>query len=227
MKTKRFAEGITETIFGSRNEWLSNRQKGIGGSEASAIIGQNPYLTNTGLWEIKTGRKERQDISNEPYVIYGQKAETHIRSLFKLDYPDMKVYYDRNNSFSNDRYPFALASLDGWMKDPDGRFGILEIKTSNVVSSMAKESWKDRLPNNYYCQILWYMGVLDAQFACLTANLKYQYDSKGFDLKTVTRHYWIERKDVEEDINYLFSEAEKFWDCVKEDKEPGLIIPGI
>jgi putative phage-type endonuclease len=227
MKVKRFGEGVTETIFDSREEWLENRTKGIGGSEASAIIGQNPYLTNDELWKIKTGRKERQDISNQPYVVYGQKAETHIRSLFKLDYPDMKVYYNANNSFYNEKYPFALASLDGWMKDPDGRLGILEIKTSNIVSSMAKESWKDRLPMNYYCQVLWYMGVLDADFACLTANLKYQYDRKGIDLKTVTRHYWIERKDADEDIQYLFKKAAEFWECVEKDKEPGLIIPGI
>lgn len=38
----------------SREEWLKNRQR-IGGSDASAIVGMNPYRSNVDLWKIKTG----------------------------------------------------------------------------------------------------------------------------------------------------------------------------
>ena len=70
----------------SRQEWLQERKKGIGGSDAAAIIGLNPYMTNVDLWEIKTGRKEQEDISNKPCVKYGTEAEGPLRELFKLQY---------------------------------------------------------------------------------------------------------------------------------------------
>lgn len=48
---------ITMHILRSRDEWLHVRADRIGGSEAAAVVGLNPYMTNTDLWEIKTGRK--------------------------------------------------------------------------------------------------------------------------------------------------------------------------
>ena len=39
----------------NREEWLKERKKGIGASEASCIIGVNPWKTNVELWQEKTG----------------------------------------------------------------------------------------------------------------------------------------------------------------------------
>ena len=54
MKRERLSTDITRIQFDSMEEWLVNR-KGIGGSDASAILGLNPYKTNQELWksEIK------------------------------------------------------------------------------------------------------------------------------------------------------------------------------
>lgn len=57
----------------------------------------------------------------KPYVKYGTEAEKHLRELFKLDYPQYQVGYVENNMFTNDKYPWAHASLDGWLMDRDGR----------------------------------------------------------------------------------------------------------
>ena len=81
---------IKMLTFSSREEWLHNRLKGIGGSEVSAIVGQNPYMNNFELWEYKTGRKQPEDISNKSYVIFGANAEEHMREMFKLDFPELK-----------------------------------------------------------------------------------------------------------------------------------------
>lgn len=51
--------------------WLKARTYGIGGSDASAIVGMNPYKTNIDLFEEKTGRRIPEDISDKPYVRYG------------------------------------------------------------------------------------------------------------------------------------------------------------
>ena len=214
---------VNREQFRTNDEWLSRRHR-IGGSEASCIVGLNPYKTNVELWREKTGRTFPEDISEKSYVKYGHDAEPHIRALFALDFPEYKVEYYENNMITNDRFPFAHASLDGELIDKDGRKGILEIKTTNILQSMQKESWRDRIPDNYYIQVLWYLMVTEYEFAVLVAQLKTDY---GGDIRKQTRHYFIERADVEKDIEYLIEAGEKFWQCVMDDEEPGLILPGI
>ena len=208
----------------SREEWLEKRKNRIGGSEASCVLGMNPYKSNVELWEIKTGKAEAEDISDKPYVVYGNNAEDFLRELFKLDFPDYKVGYIENNMFINDKYPFAHASLDGWLTDKNGRKGILEIKTTNILQSMQKEKWKDRIPDNYYLQVLHYLMVTEFDFAILKAQLKYDY-SEGLYLNT--RHYMIERSEVEEDIEFLKKAEIEFFEMVQADKKPALILPEI
>ena len=95
------------TTLRNRNEWLKARRDRIGGSEAAAIVGRNPYMSNIDLWRIKTGRQQADDISEKEFVKYGTNAETHLRALFALDYPQYKVTYIDNNMWINDKYPFS------------------------------------------------------------------------------------------------------------------------
>lgn len=224
MKANRINDHITMLELGSREEWLEARSGRIGGSEASAVVGLNPYMSNTDLWSIKTGRKEPEDISDRPYVQYGHNAEPLLRDLFRLDFPDYRVGYVDNNMFINDMFPWAHASLDGWLQDPDGRIGILEIKTTEILQSMQKEKWKDRIPDNYYLQVLHYMMVMEADFACLKAQLKYDYSG---DVFLQTRHYWIERPDVENDIRILAEKEKEFWQAMQRGRKPATLLPEI
>ncbi len=86
-----------------------------------------------------------EDISDKPYVKYGTQAESSLRRLFKLDLPEYKVHYKDNNMCLNDKYLWAHANLDGWLTDIDGRMGILEIKTTNILQSMQKEKMENDL----------------------------------------------------------------------------------
>lgn len=215
---------VTKHIFNSREEWIKNRSKAIGGSEISAVVGCNPYMDNVTLWEIKTGQRKSDDISDKPYVQYGTQAEEHLRALFALDFPQYKVMYEENNSFANDKYPFAQASLDGWLEDANGRLGVLEIKTTEILRAGQREKWKDRIPQNYFCQVCFYMAVMEADFAVLKAQLKTDFDG---DVRLETRHYHIERGEVQEDIDYLMRKGAEFWEYVKSDTRPPLILPEI
>ena len=209
--------------FKDRDEWLNNRWR-IGGSEASATCGMNPYMTNVDLWEIKTGRVIPEDISDKPYVKYGAEAEKHLRELFKLDFPEYLVFYEENNMFLNDKYPWGHYSADGWLRDADLRLGILEIKTTNILQSMQKEKWRDRIPENYYCQLLHGFLIMEADFAVLKGQLKSEYNGIPY---LQTKHYIIEREEVEDDIEYLRSSEEAFWRCVTTKRKPSLILPNI
>lgn len=217
--------GIEMKVLKDRAEWLQNRFKGIGGSEISAVVGCNPYLDNVTLWELKTGKRQAEDISEKPYVLYGTNAEEHLRALFALDFPQYKVEYIENNSFFNSKYPWARASLDGWLTDQDGRKGIFECKTSEILNSMHREKWKgNHIPQNYYCQTIFYMAVLEADFACLKAQLKTVFDGVPY---LQTKHFFIERSEVQDDIDYLMQKGSEFWEFVKKGVRPPLILPPI
>jgi len=215
---------VTMKVLKDHADWLENRKGGIGGSEISAVIGCNPYMTNLKLWQIKTGQIVPEDISDKPYVLYGNQAENHLRRLFQLDFPQYKVEYIENNSFTNSKYPWAKASLDGWLTDADGRKGILEIKTTEILNSMHKEKWNNAIPQNYYCQVLFYMAVLEADFAVLKAQLKSEFDG---NIYLQTKHYHIERADVQEDIDFLMEQGAEFWQYVQSGKQPPLQLPEI
>lgn len=215
---------VKKYIFGSREEWLKARKNHIGGSDASACVGMNPYKDNIQLWEEKTGLIAPEDISDKDYVQYGTKAEMHLRELFAMDFPEYQVSYDENNMFLNTDYPWMHASLDGELLDLDGRHGTLEIKTTQLMQGMQREKWDNRIPDNYYCQVLHYLAVTGYEFAVLKAQIKSEW---GGELRITTKHYHIERKDVEEDIRYLVEKEKRFWDCVVSGRRPDLILPAI
>lgn len=223
MKQQIIADGIIRLQFDSFGEWLSRRH-GIGGSDASAVLGMNPYKTNEELWLEKTGKLEPVDISDKPYVRYGHEAEPLLRDLFALDYPEYRVEYYDNNMIRNKKYPWAHASLDGELVEHDGRRGILEIKTTNILQSMQREKWKERIPDNYYIQILHYLMVTEYDFVVLKAQLKSVWQE---EIRLQTRHYFIERKDVLGDIELLKKEEMKFWTDVLKKRRPALILPEI
>lgn len=217
--------GITLKCLKSREEWLEKRRNYIGGSDAACVVGTNPWKTNVELWQEKTGRTVPEDISDKPCVKYGTQAEEHLRELFKLDFPQYEVSHMENNIWFNSKYPFAHASLDGTLLDEaTGKRGILEIKTTEILNRTQREKWKNGIPQNYYCQVLHYLAVTDYDFAILKAQLKTVFDG----VPTLqTKHYFIEREEVQEDIDYLMQEEEVFWQYVECGECPPLRLPNI
>lgn len=210
-------------VLANREEWLSNRQR-IGGSDAAAIIGKNPYRSNVDLWRIKTGQMQPEDISQKPYVLYGTLAEPHIRALFALNYPEYEVGYEENNIFLNSDYPYAHASLDGWLTEKEtGRKGILEIKTTTIFQSWQQEKWKEKIPDNYYIQILHYLMVTGFDFVELVALLRFT----NRNIPEQLRYYHIEKEAVKEDIAYLLDAERTFWQLVENNIQPAIILPEI
>ena len=68
------------------------------------------------------------------------------------------------------------------------------------------------------------MAVLEADFAILKAQLKTVFDGVPY---LQTRHYKIERSEVEEDIKYLMAKGTEFWRYVETGKKPPLVLPEI
>lgn len=208
-------------VLNSREEWLKERGSRIGGSDAACLIGLNPWKSNVQLFREKMHPENVKEMDNEA-MAYGREAEPLLRRMFELDHPEHRIIYVENNLWLNDKYPFAHASLDGWTSRDEFSLGVLEIKTATIRSRMQAQEWEGRIPNNYYCQVLWYMMVTEAQYAYVTALLR----REGGD--SIIRTHYIERnKQVEGDIEILKNSAERFWENLQKGHEPALILPNV
>lgn len=156
----------------------------------------------------------------------GHQAEEYLRDLFKLDFPKYEVKHEEYLIIKHPKYPFLFASLDGQLIDKEtGEMGVLEIKTTNILQSMQKEKWKEKIPDNYFCQVLHYLNVTGYSFAILKAQLKYDYSG---DIRLETKHYFIDRNEYEADIKYLEKQEIEFWkNYVEKDIRPPLELPQI
>lgn len=212
--------------FETKSEWLKARKGKIGGSDAAAVLGLNPYKTNQELYEEMIGMRTAEDISDKSYVIYGTKAEEHIRELFALDHPEYQVDYYGDNMLVNDKYPFAHASLDGELIELEtGRKGIFECKTTELFSSMSKEKWNgEHIPDNYYIQTLHYLMVTEYEFVKLRAQIRSRWNNQ---IRLTTKDYHIERSEVLRDIEILMEAEKKFINQVNSRSQPALILPNI
>lgn len=211
----------------TRGEWLAARRNSIGSSDASAILGVCPWKTNEQLWEEKVGIVIPDEVSDNPLVQYGTEAEKYLRGLFSLDYPQYLVLYSENNLWRNRDNEFLHASLDGWLVEKDtGRYGVLEIKTATISSKAQKEKWNgDSIPQNYYIQVLHELLVTGFDFAYLKAQLKYTMDGEEPFLHT--KHYHIERADVEADLDYLYEKELEFIHLLQRSERPNTLLPSI
>lgn len=146
--------------------------------------------------------------------------EDVLRESFKIKHPEYEVIHEENTIIKHPVYPFLFASLDGILINKEtGEKGILEIKTSETLRAMHKEKWKEKIPDNYFCQVLHYLNVTGCEFAIVFAELTYSKDLQL--LKT----YEIKKNDYLEDIKYLEKKEIEFWKYVEEDKCPPLVLP--
>lgn len=215
----------TVESFGSREEWLSARSDGIGGSSASACLNINPYMSAAQLYRIKKGIEQTEDISQKPYVIYGNQAEEPLRRLYEFNHQQYEVQYQDNTLIRSNTMPYMYYSPDGLLLEKEtNRPGILEIKTTNIMSSRMKENWDDSIPQNYYIQVLHGLNVTGFDFVELWAQLKWEFPNSEVLLKI--KKYHIERSEVLDDMEFVKSGVSEWWhNNFLANKEPHAVLP--
>lgn len=183
----------------SREEWLNQRRKTIGGSDAAGIVGLSKWASPFSVWADKTGRapeKEdteamRQGRDLEDYVARRWMEETGKR-VYRL--PAM-LY--------NPLYPFAHADVDRMVM---GENAGLECKTT--FSMDLKQFNGVEFPVQYYAQCVHYLAVTGADRWYL-AVLAY---GRGFFT------FVLERSQAE--IDALMAAEAAFWNHVERDTPP-------
>lgn len=207
--------------------WLKEREYGLGASEAASYLGLSKWKSNLQLWEEKTGLRKPEDISGKSFVQYGHDAEPHLRALFALDHPELRVTYESPfKIIRNDEHPFIFCTPDGELEEiGTGHKGGLEIKTTEIQNQSQWSEWRGRIPNQYFCQVMHQMIASGWDFVYVLAQIKWT--TKTGEKRKEIREYRIERGDHLADIEFTKNGAIKFWRSIEENKKPALILPGI
>ena len=192
---------LADTSNLTRDEWLDRRRKGIGGSDAAAVIGVSPYSTARDLYYEKLNIVTAGD--NEDNWVQkkiGHLLEDLVAEIFskKTGFP----VYQVKKMFYHPNHPYMLADVDYFVTLPENKTAILEIKTTNYN---AKDNWwldgKESVPVNYEIQGRHYMAVTNIDkvyFCCLYGNTEDE----------------VIIRSIERDLNYedlIIAFEEDFW----------------
>lgn len=66
LKGSENVTSVIPTLEMERTEWLEQRRKGIGGSDAPVIMGVNPWRSPMDLWLEKTGEYIEDTLGVQP-----------------------------------------------------------------------------------------------------------------------------------------------------------------
>jgi putative phage-type endonuclease len=178
--------------FKDHDEWLDIRKHYVGGSDAGAIVGMNPYNSAFSVWAEKTGAV--LPFSGNIATRTGTMLEELVAKLF-MEETGKKVQ-KLNYTLVNPDYPFACANID---REIIGEDAILECKTTNSYVNVTKFK-AGEFPDIYYCQCVHYLAVTGAKKAYI-AVLSECRDFRIFELN----------RD-EDEIKALMDAERDFWD---------------
>src|SRR5690606_34747146 len=179
------------TIDMSREEWLRERKKGIGGSDASVILGFNPWKSPFELYIEKTS-DVIEEIDNEA-IYWGNTLEDIVAEEFTRR--TGKKVRRRNQIFKHKEYDWMIANID---RDVVGERALLECKTTSAFNLDAWEG--DEIPPAYMCQLQHYMAVLDYEKAYIAVLIGGQ------------KFVWKEIKRDDEIIELMIEHEKNFWE---------------
>lgn len=192
------ANVIYDTSKITRSQWLKLRQKGIGGSDASSVLGLNPYKSKVSVYMSKVCEEVDEDCGNYRMEL-GQKLEDFVAKEFSLR--TGKKVRNINGILKNGKYPFAIANID---KAIVAENAFLECKVTN---SFSKKEWSMGVPIHYQIQCFHYMAVTGAThcYVCVLIG------NEELIIHTLDRD--------EEIIEDIMSDEERFWNKYILEKE--------
>jgi putative phage-type endonuclease len=160
----------------SEQEWQTMRlslvRSGmVGGSDASTLLGLNPYKSEINMFYQAIGLVDTPHKMNAA-MLHGKQLEEYVAKCWQ--YWDgtedgwventqknnrIKRYQKVKSILINDKYPALFANVDGKIVKHPSRGkekGILEIKT---ISGYSSDMWEGGIPPSYYVQLQHYLLV--------------------------------------------------------------------
>lgn len=184
------AQKIVKSSDLTREEWLAYRRTGIGGSDAAAVIGLNPYRSAIELYADKMGMMPEKEDTEAMRL--GRDLEQYVADRFCKE-TGKKV---RRNNFMwhHDEHRCMIADVD---REIIGENAGLECKTTQAWSG--RTVMRGDIPLTYYVQCMHYMAVMGYDRMYLAVLIF----GKGFYRFTIERD--------ENEISALIASETAFW----------------
>src|SRR5690606_13419543 len=149
----------------SREEWLTVRRAGIGGSDVARILGLDEYAGALRVWEEKAGYEEPSNgrmkwgTRLEAVIAEGFEEETGLTTAIPA------------GTFAHLDHPWALANIERHVLEDGAAVAPLELK--NKSEFVARKGWEgsDEAPDAPAIQAHWYTGVGGYSHAYVAALL--------------------------------------------------------
>lgn len=183
------AKVLANTTDMDYEEWLEHRTKGIGGSDAAAIAGMNPWKSPISTYRDKIG--EGEPIPDNERMRIGRDLEDYVATRFE-EATGLKTRR-RNAILYHPEHKFMLANVDRLIVGTDEG---LECKTTG---SYSKKEWEEGIPAHYELQCHHYMAVTGYKawwIACLIGNEQFVHKKIDRDediidyLTTIEKNFW-------------------------------------
>lgn len=192
-----------------RIEWLKARRNGIGGSDASAVLGLSRWKTPLQVYLDKIATDEPADEPTNEYMEWGHRHEEAIAEKFQSKHPEFKIVKPDQMIYKGEP-GFMLASPDRLILDAvTGEIiGVLEIKTADAAK---RKAWEDGdIPDEYMIQCQHYHHVLNPRIFFLAV------------LCGGNRYFEFEISRNQEIINGLIEHETTFWKMVQAKTPPAV-----
>ncbi|KEI16865.1 hypothetical protein Z959_08525 [Clostridium novyi B str. ATCC 27606] len=199
-----------------RTKWLANRCNSIGGSEIAKIAGFSKYGSALTVFNEKLGLSKK--FEGNIHTMFGSRMEPLIREWIQEDFEKETgvklTTYEYPYMMLSEDYEYFSANIDGLAKVdqdykyyenldtgeikiiPVGELIGIEIKTA---SEFLKKMWQgEEIPDEYYCQCQWYMGITGLNYFLIIYLL-----GKEVKWKVIPR--------CNDDIEALFQIGKEFW----------------
>lgn len=225
-QTKRRPPNVLTPTDGlSREEWLEFRRKGIGGSDAAAVLGISPFRTGVDLYYDKLGLPVEDNEGNWVAMEVGTLLEDLVARIFAKK-TGLKVC-PMPAMFQHPDHPWMLADIDRLVTLPDGSTAILECKTTNYN---ARDKWeydgKPIVPPYYEAQGKHYMAVLDLDYVyycCFYGNNEDEVIIRRIDrdkdyeseLIALEENFWINHVQAKVPPPYVERDGELILDSLR------------
>ncbi len=150
-------------------EQIEQRLSYVTGSDVGTILGLNRFESPVELWQVKTRRFVKHDISDKPAVKAGNRLEQAVADWFAIE--TGKEIYQDDNFIVHPTIPLLGGNID---RRITGENALLECKTTQ-----SEEGWGEgyllgdnRIPDSYLCQVIHYCAITGCDVAYIAVLIR-------------------------------------------------------
>lgn len=196
----------------SDSKLVNERSTGLGGTDAAAIMGLNPWKSAVDVYLEKTETAPKQAVTrtriSELKLNVGNKLEPLVIDLFE-ERTQLEVIRD-NGIIRHPILPYLLAHVDGLINLESGEKYVFEAKTAGMNAILSRSWGNERegykaepedVPASYYYQLQWYLMITNREAGYLAVLLGGNEDFRiyfferdyelGIKMKKALKNFWV------------------------------------